>query len=292
MEIHKLKKNEINVTQAIKQHSADKTIVYKTVFDEPIYLGYYLPKDYEKNRSNPLIVFVHGGGWSSHKIFEDQDHWQGDYLGYLARYYADKGYVCVSIDYRLVRDGGQAVNYGIIECYEDCCDALDYVITHASEYRIDVQKMYLLGESAGGHLAGALATFHYNRCYSFNKVFLVNPITHFEDGWKAMVPMDSSHQKVTELSVEERARFLSPLYQVKKDIGEIVLIHGEDDTTVNPEHSFKFYNRMMEIGSRCELHLIEKTRHAFLLAEYYKEGMEACKIAISIINQSLGLKDN
>ena len=291
MEIHELKENEIDLSQEIKRHSADEAIIYKTVSDEPIYLGYYLPKEHKENGSYPLFVFVHGGGWSSHKIFVDHKYWQGDYLGYLARYYANKGFVCVSIDYRLARDCGQTENYGIIDCYEDCCDAMDYVIVHTDDYGIDTQKMYLLGESAGGHLAGALATFHYDRKYYFKKVFLINPITHLYGSWGSRVPVNSSHPRLFDLSIEERKEFLSPLCQVRDDICEVVLIHGQNDTTVIPEHSLKFYERMMEIGCKCELHLIEKTRHAFLLVEYYKEGAEACKIAISIINQKVGLSE-
>ncbi len=49
-----------------------------------------------------------GGGWTSRTVFEDQRAWAGDHLGYLARYYADKGYISVSIDYRLMRENGEA----------------------------------------------------------------------------------------------------------------------------------------------------------------------------------------
>lgn len=282
---HELKKRALDLSNAISGHSGDECIIYKTVNGEPCYLAYYFPPEYDRSQKYPVFFFVHGGGWVSHKIFEDQEHWQGDYLGFLARYYANKGFVSVGIDYRLARDAGQTEHYGMLQCYEDCCDALDYVLAHADEYGIDTWKMYLLGESAGGHLAGALATFHYDRCYAFRKVFLVNPITHFEDRWEKMIPMNSSHSKLANLTVEERATFLSPLYQVQKGNCQVVLIHGNDDTTVDPEHSLRFYDRMLELGCQCELHLIEQTKHAFLLAEYYKDGPDACKTAIGIIDE-------
>lgn len=287
IECHKLDKCEIDLSFAIEQHSADKIVAYKKVDGAPIYLGYYLPNDFHQNRDYPLFFFIHGGGWESRKIFPEQKCWQGDYLGYLARYYANKGFIGVCIDYRLVREHGQTYNYGIIECYEDCCDALDYVIAQAIEYGIDTKQMFLLGESAGGHLAGALATFHYDRHYVFQKIFLVNPITNLDDEWKSRVPVDSYHPQLSKLAMEERAKFLSPLYQVQKGIGEIVLIHGKEDTTVNPMQSIMFYNKMLELGQKCELHLIENTKHAFLLAEYYRDGLEACNIAIKIINHRL-----
>lgn len=285
---HELKDVDIDLTDAISRHSADECVIYKYVNGEPIYLGYYFPKKYDSAEKYPTFVFIHGGGWASHKIFEDQLHWQGDYLGFLARYYADKGYLCVSIDYRLAKECGQMPEYEVIDSYEDCCDAVDYVLAHADEYGANAHKMYLLGESAGGHLAGAVATFHYDRRYTFEKVFLVNAITDMCDKtWNGRVPEKSVHERLADLSMDERAIFLSPLYQVDGEIGEVVLIHGEADTCVLPQHSKKFYQRMCELSKACDLHMIEGTRHAFLLAEYYKNGLEACKIAIRIIDEHM-----
>lgn len=285
---YSIEEKELDLSHAISCHSADVTVAYKEVAGNPVYLGYYLPADFDQKNKYPLFVFVHGGGWSSHMIFRDQSQWQGDYLGYLARYYAEKGFVCVSMDYRLARDGGQAAGYEIIDCYEDCCSAMDYILEHAAQYGIDTEEMYLLGESAGGHLAGALATFHYDRSYSFKKTFLINPITHLEDKWKVSVPVNSSHPRLAPLSLEERAVFLSPLYQISENTCDTVLIHGQSDEVVDPDHSKKFYKRMTELSGTCELHLIEDTGHAFLLAEYTKQ-MNACKIGIEIIDKVLGV---
>ena len=287
---YRIKDSDIDIDSSIERHSADEIISYKEVGGEPIYLGYFLPEKYSRDSEYPLFVFVHGGGWESHKIFADQSCWQGDYLGYLARYYADKGFICVSIDYRLARDAGQAENYGIIDCYEDCCDALDFVIEHADTYGIDTEQIHLLGESAGGHLAGGMAAFHYDRRYDFRKVFLINPITYLYDEWRSRVPLKSNHPRLYSLSAEQRAKFLSPLCQLQDDVCEMVLIHGKDDITVNPAHSLKLYGRMKEMKRKCELHLIEETKHAFMLAEYYKYGTGACKLGIQIINEALNME--
>lgn len=284
---HTLADSNIDLANAIARHSSDKIIIYKKVGDEEIRLGYYFPKPFNSDIKHPVFLLIHGGGWTSHKIFASQSGWQGDYLGYLARYYADRGFVCVSIDYRLSRENGQIPGYEIIDCYEDCCDAVDYVMDHAAEYGIDLEHMYLLGESAGGHLAGAVAAFHYDRRYMFNKVILVNAITHFSDHWKSRVPINSSHPNLISLTMEERARFIAPLYQIDEFTSEVILIHGSKDLTVNPRHSIAFYERMRWCSRPCELHLIMNATHGFLLAEYYKNGLEACKIAISIINNAV-----
>ena len=278
---------EIDLSDAITKHSADEIVAYKMVDGEPIYMGYYFPHEYDRSKQYPVFLMVHGGAWSSHMIFEEQLHWQGDYLGYLARYYAERGFVSVSLDYRLARDCGETEYYGILECYEDCCDALNTVISNADMYGIDIERMYLLGESAGGHLAGALATFHYKKRYGFKNVILVNPITYLDDAkWERYVPVDTGKKCLEEFNFEQRAAFLSPLEQIDEETCDVTLIHGEEDGTVNPEHSRRFYERMKHFSRNCELHLIEKTKHAFLLAEYSKET-DACKTGIGIINEIL-----
>lgn len=286
---HEQKAASTNLERYIAAHSANRTVAYKKVDEAPIYLGYYFPKDYNAAQVYPTFVMIHGGGWSTHKLFADQEYWQGDYLGYLARYYAEKGFVCVSVDYRLTKEKGQAEGFGILECYEDCCDAMDYILQHAEECGIDRQCIYLLGESAGGHLAGALATFHYDRTYAFKKVFLVNPITQLYDLWKEYVPEKTTHPQLAGMSLEERAEFLSPLCQLDKAVSEVILLHGEADNTVNPAHSLCFYERMQELGRPCTLHLLAGTKHAFLLAEYYKGGQWACETAIEVIDAACAL---
>ena len=218
---HKLEAIDMDLTAAILGHSADETVVYKEVNGSPICLGYYFPKDFDRTKKYPAFILIHGGGWESHKIFADQPHWQGDYLGFLARYYADKGMVCVSVDYRLARECGQAAGYEIIDCYED-------------------------------------------------------------------VPKESAHPRLKGLNFEERIRFLSPLYQLSENMSDTVLIHGESDAVVAPEHSRRFYERMKGLSKSCELHVIEKTDHAFLLAEYYN-GLAACDIALNIIDSALAV---
>lgn len=284
---HELSEIDMDLSAAIARHSADDCVVYKTVDGQPYYLGFYFPEAYDKANSYPTFVFIHGGGWSEKKIFSDQSHWQGDYLGFLARYYADKDYVCISIDYRLIKDNGQAEGFGLIDCYEDCCDALDYLDIHSSDYGIDPNKMYLLGESAGGHLAGAVATFHYDRRYQFKTVFLINPITDLNDHkWGQYIPIECKHKQLASLTLQERIDFLSPVRQADDRTSPVVLIHGHSDGCVDPMHAKTFYQKMRALSKECDLHFLDKTSHAFLLAEYTPQ-QHACKMGIQIIDRCL-----
>lgn len=263
-----------------ERHSADQCVTYKEVQGEKIRMGYYFPENMEKGKRYPAILLIHGGGWSFHMVFEDQKEWAGDYLGFLGRYYAERGFVAVSIDYRLMRGEGKEPGHGVVNCYEDCYDAVDYVIKHAEEYGVDTKRMYLLGESAGGYLAAALVTLsrgsRKSRKDLFESVFLVNPITDLRD------------EKWGKYVEKEEIEALSPICCVEKGMSRTILFHGEDDQTVDTEHSKAFYRKLQELGIPGELHMIEKTQHAFLLAEYYPTT-DACEKAIAMINQELGV---
>ena len=277
------------------RHSADEVLTYKKVGNTPISLGIYYPKGYQKGKKYPLFVFVHGGGWGSHKIFSDQNgKWAGDYLGFLARYYAEKGYISVSIDYRLMQQNGQIDGYGIIDLYEDCFDAVQYLQTNQDKYGMDFSNSVVLGESAGGHLAAALSTFSYKGKPVFKKAILVNAITDLSDlSWSKVVPKNTNNAHLKNLTYAQRTKFLSPIDHIDATTCSTLLIHGTADTVVDPnKHSVAYNDKMFANGRNSELHLINDINHAFLLAEYMVERKllyAAANTSIGIIDQWLGV---
>lgn len=290
---HNIAKSDIDFSSYIERHSGDETVFYKEVSGIPIPLVFYYPKDYNSSKKYPVFVFIHGGGWHSHKIFHDQNGWQGDYLGFLCRYYADKGFVSVSIDYRLIKEDGQKEHFQLIDLYEDCEDAIAYLVANSEKYGLDFSRSTVLGESAGGYLAAAISTFTYRCQPIFSQAILVNAITDlFDFQWNTYVPRISAHPLLNKLRDVERAHFLSPLYHISDATARILLIHGTEDSVVRARHSQSFYDEMMSRHKICELHWIEKAEHAFLLAEYMieqKKSLTATTMGINIINTWLGL---
>ena len=251
----------IDLPGAIQNHSADEIFTYKTVSGQSLSLACFYPADYRAAHGYPLILMIHGGAWSSRKIFDDQAEWAGDYLGFLARLFAQKGYVAVSVDYSLLRDGEPSEKVGLEDIIRDCCDAVDF-----ARQKFKPKSVELLGESAGGYLAAAVdmrlaAT-------AFCRVILVNPITDLTlDHWGSVVPADS--EKVA----------LSPVLHIGMQSSPTLLIHGDADATVSPAHSARYHMRMQQAGVPCDLLLLRGAAHAFLLPEYY-ENTDACETAI------------
>lgn len=96
------------------------------------------------NPGAPVLLYIHGGGWTiGSKFFAAK--------AALDRI-ASRGIVVVSINYRLAPE--RAFPTQII----DCKRALIYVRQHCHMWNGDSNKIFVCGESAGGHLAALVAT--------------------------------------------------------------------------------------------------------------------------------------
>ena len=98
----------------------------------------------ESKAKLPAIISVHGGRWKGgHKRDNSTikvDQWAGF------------GFFAMSIDYRLVGCTPAPA------CYQDFQCAIRYIHAHAEEYHIDTGRIFLIGQSAGGHLVSLAAT--------------------------------------------------------------------------------------------------------------------------------------
>lgn len=92
----------------------------------------------------PMVIIIHGGGWSTN----NEDIMRGQ-----ARYIAQTGrYVVASIDYRLLTDlDDPAPNK--VDMIQDVYGAIAHIQEHASEYGGDANRLFVTGDSAGGHLS-------------------------------------------------------------------------------------------------------------------------------------------
>ena len=269
-------------------HSGDITEKYKSVDNIPLNVSLYFPKAFSPKCKYKTLLLIHGGSWETHKIFEDQNGiWQGDYLGFLARYYADKGFVCASIDYRIAEEKQQYKKYSLIDLYADCSDAVKHLYINKEKFGIDENCVFVLGESAGGYLAAALAYFPYiTQSFKFKKAILVNSITSLHDYWGERALQKFKFDFFEETDKDRLFTLLSPLDCICKTDCSSILIHGLSDTCVSPAQSKQFHKKMIEMGNDSKLYLLPETGHAFLLVEY-TEFKNATLTAVKVIDKEL-----
>jgi len=223
------------------------------------------PKQWQPGDRRPAIVFIHGGGWSN----GNPDQWFPQ-----CRYFALRGIVAASVQYRL-----RTKNVDVDGLLADCKSAIRYVRQHAAELGVDPQKITVVGESAGGHLAAAVGTIdafnHPEDDLSYsavpNALVLLNPITDLSTKWGN--------------SLGEKAMALSPLHHVSAKTPPTLLVHGDSDQCVDIEHSRAFRRRMLELGRPCTLTVLKGAGHAFAVFKYGPD--ETVKRSISEIDDYL-----
>lgn len=105
-------------------------------------LDLYLPKQRASDKPLPVVVFIHGGGWSG-----------GDRKGYAAQAagLASAGnYAAVSVGYRLSAEVKWPSQI------HDCKAAIRWIRSQAKELNLDPERIGCTGGSAGGHLVTLL----------------------------------------------------------------------------------------------------------------------------------------
>ena len=99
----------------------------------------------------PTIVSIHGGGW----FYGDKEL----YSHYCMRL-AQRGFTVVNFTYRL------APEHKYPAPLQDSCRVLHWMQQHAQEYFIDLNNVFMLGDSAGGQLCHQLLTMMTNPKYA------------------------------------------------------------------------------------------------------------------------------
>jgi acetyl esterase len=110
-------------------------------FDVPVRL--YLPAAVSPDALWPVLVFMHGGGFTVGSIATHDVLCR--HLSHLANC------AVLSVGYRL------APEWRFPIAFEDCWDVVLWVADHGSDVGIDAQRMAVGGDSAGGTLAAACA---------------------------------------------------------------------------------------------------------------------------------------
>ena len=112
-------------------------------------LDIYCPKG--TDHPLPTIISVHGGGW----IYGDKER----YSHYCMRL-AQRGFTVVNFSYRLAPEHKYPAQL------QDTCRVVEWVQENASRYFIDLNNLFMLGDSAGGQICHQFLTMLTNPAFS------------------------------------------------------------------------------------------------------------------------------
>lgn len=152
---------------------------------------------------------------------------------------------------------------------QDAQQAIRYARKNASTYKIDPDKIGIMGFSAGGHLA-ASATTHYHKPADSNELdttsvrpdfsILIYPVISFTN---ELTHMGSRNNLIGENPNEAAILHWSNEKQVTSDTPPTFLVHAADDGAVPVGNSLAFYEACIKHGVSVEMHLYPKGGHGF-----------------------------
>jgi acetyl esterase/lipase len=224
----------------------------------------YLPPK-EKGPS-ALIINIHGGGWIN-GVKESQ----GGFSGFFKA-----GYAVANIEYRMA-DQAKAP-----AAVQDTRCALIYLIKNADALNIDVNKIVIMGGSAGGHLAlmgGLLANdnrFDVN-CASVKNIKVLAiidkyGITDVNDWAYGLMKSKSAIKWLGNNATNDAfIKSVSPVSYLTKNSPPIFIVHGDADPTVPIQESYDLKKRLDELGVKNEMMIIPGGLHGKFNAEQNRE---------------------
>lgn len=120
-------------------------------------LDVYRPKS-EQGKKLSVIINVHGGGW----VYGDKELYQ-----FYGMTLAQRKFAVVNFTYRLAPESKYPAPL------EDINAVVAWMFENQEQYQLDIEHVFMVGDSAGGHLAGLYAAICTNPEYAANYSFEV-----------------------------------------------------------------------------------------------------------------------
>jgi acetyl esterase/lipase len=206
----------------------------------------------EHPHNAPLVVFFYGGRWEQESTKPKEDY------KFVGEALAERGFVAVIADYRLYPQ----VRFPAF--LQDCAKAVVWAHENAQQYGADVSKLVLLGHSAGAYNAAMLA---------LNPQYLKD--AGGDRGWlRGMIGLAGPYDLLPITDPDLRDLFwppenyeqTQPVYWVDGRNPPLLLLHGEDDDTVNIKNTRSLAERVQRAGGPVETVIYPKMSHRWIIA--------------------------
>jgi acetyl esterase/lipase len=229
-------------------------------------LEIFLP---EKEKSTGAAVVICPGGSYAVVVYQAEGV-------RTAKEFAKNGIAAFVLKYRIPNDSTMVDKK--IGPLQDAQQAIKIVRENASKWGIDINKVGIMGFSAGGHLASTAAT-HFNKPLIENRnntnlrpdfQILVYPVISMQD---SLTHLDSRKNLLGENPSKEVIDEFSNEFQVNEDTPPAYITHAGDDKVVDVENSLDFYETLKRNNVAAELHIYPKGNHGFVLFQPTEEWM-------------------
>ncbi len=217
----------------------------------PLTMNVYRPMQPGKN---PAIVMIYGGAWRTGSPNANEQ---------FSQYIAAQGYTVLTIDYR------HAPQYKFPTQIEDIKTGLKFIQQHADEYEVQIDRMAIMGRSAGGHLA--MLTAYAIDAFPFRSVVsYYSPVDLTEGYNNPPFPDPINSREVlraflggTPVELSDLYRQASPYQKVRSNLPPTLLIYGGQDHIVQSKFGRSLYEKLNRNGNTAVFIDIPWAEHAF-----------------------------
>jgi acetyl esterase len=232
-------------------------IVYGEAGGEQLTMDYYLPAG---PGPHPVAIIIHGGGFIGGTSKNGSEAYCADFL-------APAGYAVFSINYRL------APKHPYPAMVEDVQRAVRFIRYHAKRWDADLNRIGLVGGSAGGYLSNMAGILNARGIKGAK-----DPVDRTSARVQAVVtffgPSDFRNQPVNpnvqallgslieKKGVEAALAEASPVMHITGEEPPFLLIHGDRDEAVPLVQSTHLQAALKAAGVRCDLIIIPNGPHA------------------------------
>lgn len=242
-------------------YTQHQDIVYAQTDGVALVMDIFTPK----GKSNGLgIVDVASGAWHSDRG-KIRDHERGQ----VFQIFCGKGYAVFAVR------PGSITKFSALEMLAHINEGIRWVKTHADEYKIDPDRLGLMGASAGGHLASlAAVTAHDDSAdasasnTTVKAVAVFFPPTDFLDFGGKPADVHNSNGigeivrhlafpaglgNLSDAEIENHLKQISPARLVTSHTPPFLLIHGDADPVVPLQQSERLLEELKKAGVPAEL---------------------------------------
>ena len=217
----------------------------------------------ESKEPLPAIISVHGGRWvGGHKK---------DASTIKVEQWAGFGYFAMSIDYRLKNTTPAPA------CYQDFQCAIRYIHANAKEFHIDINRIFLIGQSAGGHMVSLAATLGdgpYPRTGGWEKE---------SNDFRAAISVAAAYDLTTldwgalwtpaGVAPDDARAQASPTKHVTKTSKPLLILHSDNDKSVPIANALTMIEVLEKAGARHTFHRYPEMGHMGINDEVIKQSL-------------------
>lgn len=247
--------------------TVERDVGYRRVDGDRLTADVYFPSgESAEGGARPAVLVLHGGGWRAGGS-EDLEE--------VAERLADEGFVAVALDYRL------APEHPYPAAVEDVQAAVRWLRDPAvaRRYGIDPARIGALGDSAGGHLAGMLATLGEGALDFDARIAVAVAWSPPMDLVTTAMRVDRDEFVVLESAINdffpctsgsctgETARLASPATYVDPTDAPMLLANSDDDIVIPMDIVTPMVDRLAAAGVEHELIVVPGDRHGHQYAD-------------------------